>query len=150
MTDTILLIESSKRKIDSISRLFAQNGYEVLAADDCKGGLELFETHHERIQVVMIDFYMQSGLTLIQKIEKIKPRQAILTLSSTPYCSSVSGCNLCAEQYNRKRMLAPTDYERVLDAVKNFDSFVCETYSTCVTDLSSTAKNFLFEPIYLN
>ena len=149
MKKTILLIESSRRKIDSVTQRFSQNGYEVLAAENCMEGLHLFKTHHQQVDVVVIDFYMQSGLTFIHKVEEIKPRQAILTLSSTPYCSSVSGCDQCVAKHNRKRMLEPTDYDRVLKVIQDFDAFVCETYSTCIIDLGATAKSFLFDPIYL-
>jgi len=89
---TILLVDDEKLVQRSLEKTLLRAGYEVLTANDCRSGLETFQTHAEAIDLAVFDLNMPdftglhkpgAGLDLLQKVIEAKP--GIPTVVLTAY-----------------------------------------------------------------
>lgn len=81
--ETILVIDDEEVVQKFVTLILGNLGYKVLAAADGLTGLELFETHADEIDLVLLDLTMprMSGATVFEKIAVRRP-EALVLISS--------------------------------------------------------------------
>ena len=119
-------------------------GYQVIFEKDILCAVEIFRQYKEQIKIVIADFNIEHGISFLEDIEKIKPHQPIITLSDTKYCSEPEGCLICKMNHHRIRLLKPVNFEKLLSALHDFESFECESYKKCIPANSDEEAKFLF------
>jgi polar amino acid transport system substrate-binding protein len=86
-TETVLVAEDDEKLRDLSEIVLAQNGYEVILAQDGKQAVDKFIENKDRIQLVIIDMIMpkKSGKETYEEIKAVKPD--IKVLFSSGYTS---------------------------------------------------------------
>ncbi len=81
--ETVLVIDDEEVVQKFVTLILGNLGYKVLAAADGLTGLELFETHADEIDLVLLDLTMprMSGATVFEKIAARRP-EALVLISS--------------------------------------------------------------------
>jgi two-component system response regulator HydG len=79
---TVLVVEDDRSNLDSLERLFAREGYRVLAAGDAKTALDLMRK--QRTHVVVTDLMMPglSGMDLLKAIKTISPETEVVMMTA--------------------------------------------------------------------
>lgn len=79
----ILLIDDSAEIISTLTDFLAKCGYRVINASNGLEGLNLLETHHESVDLVITDLIMPhvSGVGLIAICKKKYPRLPIIAIT---------------------------------------------------------------------
>jgi DNA-binding response OmpR family regulator len=69
---TILIVDDEETMLFLVSEVLKRKGYDVLTANGVSSGLELFKSHRNKIDLVMIDIRlgMESGFDLADVLEK--------------------------------------------------------------------------------
>ncbi|HEX8938778.1 MAG TPA: PAS domain S-box protein [Candidatus Limnocylindrales bacterium] len=90
-TETILLVEDEDGVRELARIVLERQGYEVLAAADATGALELAAAHSGRIQLLVTDVVMPglSGPELAARLRALRPEATVLFLSG--YTEEVAG-----------------------------------------------------------
>lgn len=132
----LMMADPDRAELATLSARLCAEGYEVLPADNHSDALALFKAHQDDVRIIIADFYMDGGIGLLKKIETLKPHQPILVLSDSEYCSVEAGCHACKTMHHRKRMKKPYSYERLVDALLDYESYTCESYMQCTPLLS--------------
>lgn len=85
---TILLIDDDEMVQSVTSELLTLLGYQVLSADDGKQALARSETHHESIDLVLLDLSLpdMSGFDLLPLLRKSLRPQVKIVLCSGSMC----------------------------------------------------------------
>ena len=80
---TVLLVDDELAVLESVSKLLAISGFEVLAAPTGDMALTLFEENRESVDLVVLDLVMPrlSGRELFYKIRQIDPQVKVLLSS---------------------------------------------------------------------
>jgi CheY-like chemotaxis protein len=82
-SETVLLVDD-EAMIRNLGRTILQrNGYEVMVAEDGQEAVELFQQHHARIDLVILDLTMPrlSGRDTLRELRQIVPDVAVLFAS---------------------------------------------------------------------
>ena len=81
--ETILLVEDEKGVRDLAREYLAQEGYEVLEAQNANDALKLARTHTGAIQLLFTDVVMagMSGRQLAEEMQKLRPEIRVLYMS---------------------------------------------------------------------
>ncbi len=80
----MLVIDDERVVLDSVRRIFAGEGYEVVATDSARQGLELAaETHFD---VILCDWRMPEldGIDAVEMMDKRSPESAIVMITGFP------------------------------------------------------------------
>jgi len=82
-TETILVIEDEEMLKDLVKVSLVSKGYTVLAAEDGIQGVEMYQSHHKEIAVVLSDFGLPllSGQDVFRKIREINPVAKVILAS---------------------------------------------------------------------
>lgn len=74
-TETILVIDDEESVRKTVTAMLEQAGYSVLTAAGGSEGLELFQAHPDRIELVLLDLSMpgMSGRQVLEKLRAIAP-----------------------------------------------------------------------------
>jgi two-component system, OmpR family, response regulator len=99
----ILVIDDEDRILDFVARGLRCAGYQVEVADDARRGLEVALA--ERHDLIILDLLMPGlpGLTVLDRILRRKPRQAVIVLSCLSDTTSRVHClELGADDYVTK------------------------------------------------
>jgi two-component system response regulator PilR (NtrC family) len=69
---TILIVDDEETMLFLVSEVLKRKGYDVLTANGVSSGLELFKSHRNKIDLVMIDIRLgkESGFDLADALEK--------------------------------------------------------------------------------
>jgi DNA-binding response OmpR family regulator len=69
---TILIVDDEETMLFLVSEVLKRKGYDVLTANSVSSGLELFKSHRNKIDLVMIDIRLgkESGFDLADVLEK--------------------------------------------------------------------------------
>jgi DNA-binding response OmpR family regulator len=69
---TILIVDDEETMLFIVSEVLKRNGYNVLTANGVSSGVELFKSHRNGIDLVMIDIRlgMESGFDLADVLER--------------------------------------------------------------------------------
>lgn len=80
---TILVIDDEEAIRESLIDILEYNGFQVLAADDGKRGIDLFQEHHAAIGLIILDLVMpgMSGTETLRQLRLINPTITILLSS---------------------------------------------------------------------
>lgn len=96
-SDGRILIVDDESNVRSITGAFAEKlGFEILTATDGQEGVDVFQKHHQKIDVVLMDMTMPrlGGMDAMQKMRKINsgiPIVLVSGYSEMEGCSTVSG-----------------------------------------------------------
>lgn len=112
---TILLVDDENMIRQLSTTILAQAGYEVLVAEDGAAGVELFEAHHNKIALVILDAVMprMSGRDALRHLAARFPHMNVLF--SSGYSTEV----MSLSEFPQVRGFLPKPYrsEQLLDAV---------------------------------
>ena len=96
-SDGRILIVDDESNVQSVTGAFAEKlGFEILIASDGQEGVDVFQKHHQKIDVVLMDMTMPrlGGMDAMQKMRKINsgiPIVLVSGYSEMEACSTVSG-----------------------------------------------------------
>lgn len=88
---TILLADDEKLVLRSLEKTLLRAGFDVLTANDCASGLELFKGNAAAIDLAVFDLNMPSfdglpkpgaGLDLLEEVIKLKPGLPVVVLTA--------------------------------------------------------------------
>jgi CheY-like chemotaxis protein len=82
-SETILIADDEEAVRKLVYAVLATNGYTVIQAQDGREALDLFESHRDKVDMVLSDVMMpvMNGYELGTEIEKRRPGQKILFMS---------------------------------------------------------------------
>ncbi len=85
-TGTVLLVDDEENIRMVGSRMLEKLGYQVLVAADGDHAVSLYQTHRDRIDLVMLDLVMPAmdGAETYKKLREINPQVQVLLASG--YC----------------------------------------------------------------
>jgi CheY-like chemotaxis protein len=78
--EVILVIDDDTEVLTSVRRLLIPEGWVVLTASSPLEGLELYEAHWRKIQVVLLDYFMPilRGDEVFERLQRINPHVRVL------------------------------------------------------------------------
>jgi len=81
---TILVVEDQKLVQNAARGMLEESGYEVLTADDGADAIPVFEQHHDRISLVLLDMAMprMGGRNVFPLLRRIQPDIRVLFTSA--------------------------------------------------------------------
>jgi len=79
----ILVIDDEEAIRESLIDILEFNGFQVLAADDGRRGIDLFQQHHAAVGLIILDLLMpgMSGTETLHQLRQIDPTITILLSS---------------------------------------------------------------------
>lgn len=82
----VLLAEDDQSVRRLVSTELERRGFTVIAAEDGRAALEMFKTHHDRIDVIVTDVVMprMNGADLARAVEQMQPGVKLLFISGHP------------------------------------------------------------------
>jgi PAS domain S-box-containing protein len=82
----VLLAEDDQSVRRLVSTELERRGFTVIAAEDGRAALEMFKTHHDRIDVIVTDVVMprMNGADLAKAVEQVHPGVKLLFISGHP------------------------------------------------------------------
>ena len=80
---TILVVEDEQLVLRLLKRILSQEGYEVLTAADGEEAIEVFRSHKEEIDGVLLDIGLPklSGVNVFQKMKEDNPDLRVVIAS---------------------------------------------------------------------
>jgi CheY-like chemotaxis protein len=98
--ETVLLVDDEEMIIDVGTRMLNKLGYQVFTARDGKEALEIFKTHQDKIDLIVLDMIMpqMGGGETYDRVKKINPDVKVLLSSGFSINGQASeilnrGCN---------------------------------------------------------
>ena len=90
---TILVVEDQKLVQSAARSMLEKSGYEVLTADDGATAIPVFEQHHERISLVLLDMSMprMGGRNLFPLLRCVQPDIRVLFTSGQLQDEALAG-----------------------------------------------------------
>ena len=103
-TETLLVVDDDPLVRESAVTGLTDYGYEVITAEDGKEGLEIFQSEHKRIQLVLLDLNMPkiSGCDLFEKMLETDPDVRVIITSGYRESYNDREVLLCAKRYLQK------------------------------------------------
>lgn len=100
--EKILVVDDNREIVDSLGKLLAIEGYEILTAYDGMEALDKMET--EKVDLILLDVMMPrlNGLSALMKIREKHNIPAIILSAKTEESDKVSGLSLGADDYIEK------------------------------------------------
>ena len=100
--EKILVVDDNREIVDSLGKLLAIEGYEILTACDGMEALDKMET--EKVDLILLDVMMPrlNGLSALMKIREKHNIPAIILSAKTEESDKVSGLSLGADDYIEK------------------------------------------------
>ncbi len=77
---------------------------------------------------VIIDFTVEAGQKALELIDRIDPKQRVITISATESYSEPHGCTYCAGHHNRRRLKEPFPLSDLAGLIRDFDFVGCVYY----------------------
>ena len=98
-TETILIVDDNREIVDSLGKLLALEGYDIITAYDGMEALEQLEKN--KIDLILLDVMMPrlNGLSALMKIRESYKIPAIILSAKTEESDKVSGLVLGADDY---------------------------------------------------
>ena len=100
--ETILVVDDNREIVDSLGKLLAIEGYEILTAYD---GMEVLDKMESaKVDLILLDVMMPrlNGLSALMKIREKHNIPAIILSAKTEESDKVSGLSLGADDYIEK------------------------------------------------
>jgi len=95
----------------------------------CKDEIDTLNAYYNNpIDIVIIDFTIDYGKSVLEQILKHNQHQKVITISDILACSEHRGCDYCQEKYNKIRLLKPINTSQLVQCIKYFDSNQCRYF----------------------
>jgi two-component SAPR family response regulator len=98
--------------------------HDVYLTEKFEDAMIYYKTY--KPELVLIDFSIDIGLSILKKILEIHPTQHIITISDSFDCSEILGCDFCTHNYMKKRVLKKKGIHDLLYLIENFSEMPCE------------------------
>lgn len=123
MAETILIVDDNREIVDSLGKLLALEGYEILEAFDGMEALEVMERHS--VDLILLDVMMPrlNGLSALMKIRENYKIPAIILSAKTEESDKVSGLVLGADDYISKPYNAAELIARVKAQLRRYNTW---------------------------
>ena len=129
-TETILIVDDNREIVDSLGKLLALEGYDIITAYDGMEALEQLEKN--KIDLILLDVMMPrlNGLSALMKIRESYKIPAIILSAKTEESDKVSGLVLGADDYVSKPYNAAELIARVKAQLRRYNAWgVCSPAS---------------------
>ena len=122
-TETILIVDDNREIVDSLGKLLALEGYDIITAYDGMEALEQLEKN--KIDLILLDVMMPrlNGLSALMKIRESYKIPAILLSAKTEESDKVSGLVLGADDYVSKPYNAAELIARVKAQLRRYNAW---------------------------
>lgn len=122
-TETILIVDDNREIVDSLGKLLALEGYDIITAYDGMEALEQLEKN--KIDLILLDVMMPrlNGLSALMKIRESYMIPAIILSAKTEESDKVSGLVLGADDYVSKPYNAAELIARVKAQLRRYNAW---------------------------
>ena len=122
-TETILIVDDNRDIVDSLGKLLALEGYDIITAYDGMEALEQLEKN--KIDLILLDVMMPrlNGLSALMKIRESYKIPAIILSAKTEESDKVSGLVLGADDYVSKPYNAAELIARVKAQLRRYNAW---------------------------
>jgi len=120
----ILFVDNDRSLRELFNHLNKIDGIHVDFCEDCDVSKDFYE--HNKYDIIVINFSLDYGKTILNYILGKNPKQKIITVSENLECSEIKGGDFCQKNFNKVRLLKPVDLSELIKCIKNFDEYVCE------------------------
>ena len=122
-TETILIVDDNREIVDSLGKLLALEGYDIITAYDGMEALEQLEKN--KIDLILLDVMMPrlNGLSALKKIRESYKIPAIILSAKTEESDKVSGLVLGADDYVSKPYNAAELIARVKAQLRRYNAW---------------------------
>ena len=122
-TETILIVDDNREIVDSLGKLLALEGYDIITAYDGMEALEQLEKN--KIDLILLDVMMPrlNGLSALMKIRESYKIPAIILSAKTEESDKVSGLVLGADDYVSKPYNAAELIARVEAQLRRYNAW---------------------------
>ena len=122
-TETILIVDDNREIVDSLGKLLALEGYDIITAYDGMEALEQLEKN--KIDLILLDVMMPrlNGLSALMKIRESYKIPAIILSAKTEESDKVSGLVLGADDYVSKPYNAAELIARVKAQLRGYNAW---------------------------
>lgn len=122
-TETILIVDDNREIVDSLGKLLALEGYDIIIAYDGMEALEQLEKN--KIDLILLDVMMPrlNGLSALMKIRESYKIPAIILSAKTEESDKVSGLVLGADDYVSKPYNAAELIARVKAQLRRYNAW---------------------------
>jgi two-component system, OmpR family, KDP operon response regulator KdpE len=115
----LALIVEDDRAVQRVLRmLFETNGFRVIVADSCAGGVRDARLHHPDIMIVDLGLPDQDGIHLIQAVRTWSPAPILVLSARTAEAQRLSAFDVGADDYILKPFSGPELLARVRAALR--------------------------------
>ncbi|RMF60046.1 MAG: response regulator [Calditrichaeota bacterium] len=117
----ILIIEDEENLRQILQEILEAEKYKVILAQTAREGIDLYEAHHDFVELVILDFNLPDadGLEVLKKLKSISPQVKVLLTSGFDVESSIpQAAKFGAVDFIRK----PFNREQILEVVKKIYS----------------------------
>lgn len=109
-TETILLCDDEQGIRSLVSTIFTRHGYQVLEAQNGKHALEVAESYHGTIHLLLTDVTMPelNGADLAEQLRAVRPDVRVIFMSAAftdGLLASLGGCPLLQKPFDRSALL---------------------------------------------
>jgi two-component system, response regulator RegA len=115
---TLLLVDDDEAFTRTATRVMERRGFDVLAANDVAGALQIANDRLETLAYAVIDLMIgnESGLTLVPRLRALNPAMRILVLTGyASIATAVEAIKLGADNYLAK----PADAAAIIAALNS-------------------------------
>ena len=122
-TETILIVDDNREIVDSLGKLLALEGYDIITAYDGMEALEQLEKN--KIDLILLDVMMPrlNGLSALMKIRESYKIPAIILSAKSEESDKVSGLVLGADDYVSKPYNAAELIARVKAQLRRYNAW---------------------------
>jgi DNA-binding NtrC family response regulator len=113
----ILVIDDDPAVRKTIGRILDRKGYEVVMADDGRGGLKLFESEQPDLVITDIIMPEREGLETIRAIHKLAPNAKIIAISGGARIGNIDFLAMAAKLGAREIIAKPFDPAELTSSV---------------------------------
>ena len=141
MADSMLIIDDEKVVLESVTKIFANEGYDITTTASPEEGKELIGT--KKYDVILCDWNMPGidGMELISEIEKNSPESVVLMISGYP---SVDRATEAMKRGALDFVPKPFTPEELLNAVKKAERQKVENEKKNIEKATRLARSVSF------
>jgi formate transporter len=141
MADSMLIIDDEKVVLDSVTKIFSKEGYDITTTTSPAEGKELINTN--KYDVILCDWNMPGidGMEIISEIEKNSPESVVLMISGYP---SVDRATEAMKRGALDFVPKPFTPEELLNAVKKAERQKVENEKKNIEKATRLARSVSF------
>ncbi len=141
MADSMLIIDDEKVVLESVTKIFANEGYDITTTASPEEGKELISTN--KYDVILCDWNMPGidGMEVIDEIEKNSPESVVLMISGYP---SVDRATEAMKRGALDFVPKPFTPEELLNAVKKAERQKVENEKKNIEKATRLARSVSF------